>query len=353
MNTFMRWPVLYGGLERLRVLWPGAAVAALVMVSATFMAEHHGGPLLLYALLMGLALNFLHEDGRCRPGIEFCTRTVLRAGVALLGARITLGQVGGLGLGPLCVAVAGIATTHWLGAWLAGRMGLTRDLGLLSGAAVSICGASAALAVSAVMPRSEENERSVLLTVVGVTGFSTLAMGFYPPLAMVLQLPDVAAGILLGGTIHDVAQVVGAASLISPAAADVAIIVKLLRVLLLVPVVALLALYWRGQTGAASEAAGRAPGRPPLVPLFLLVFMGLVLLNSAGGVPAAAGRLLGDLSRVCLVVAMAALGMKTSLARLVALGWRPVALMLAETLWLLALFVAYLWLAGARGQWAH
>lgn len=347
MNTFIRWPALHGGLEHLRVLWPGAAVAGLVMLSATFMAEHHGGPLLLYALLMGLALNFLHEDGRCRPGIEFCTRTVLRAGVALLGARITLGQVGGLGLGPFCVAVAGIATTLWLGAWLAGRMQLTRDLGLLSGAAVSICGASAALAVSAVMPRSEENERNVLLTVVGVTGFSTLAMVFYPPLALLLQLPDVAAGILLGGTIHDVAQVVGAGSMISPAAADVAIIVKLLRVLLLVPVVALLALYWRGRADARV-----LPGRPPLVPLFLLAFMGLVLLNSVGGVSATVGRWLGDLSRVCLVVAMAALGMKTSLARLVALGWRPVALMLAETLWLLALFVGYLWLAGAGGPWA-
>lgn len=347
MNTFIRWPALYGGLEHLRVLWPGAAMAGLVMLSATFVAEHHGGPLLLYALLMGLALNFLHEDGRCRPGIEFCTRTVLRAGVALLGARITLGQVGGLGLGPFCVAVAGIATTLWLGAWLAGRMQLTRDLGLLSGAAVSICGASAALAVSAVMPRSEENERNVLLTVVGVTGFSTLAMVFYPPLALLLQLPDVAAGILLGGTIHDVAQVVGAGSMISPAAADVAIIVKLLRVLLLVPVVALLALYWRGRADARVLS-----GRPPLVPLFLLAFMGLVLLNSVGGVSATVGRWLGDLSRVCLVVAMAALGMKTSLARLVALGWRPVALMLAETLWLLALFVGYLWLAGAGGPWA-
>ena len=346
MRTFSDWPALHAGVGRLRVLWPGAAMAALVMVSATFMAEHYGGPLLLYALLLGLALNFLHEDARCRPGIDFCTRTVLRAGVALLGARITLGQVSSLGAGPFCVAVAGVVSTICLGAWLAGRMQLTRDMGLLSGAAVSICGASAALAVSAVMPRSEENERCVLLTVVGVTGFSTLAMVFYPPLALLLQLPDVAAGILLGGTIHDVAQVVGAGSMISPHAADVAIIVKLLRVLLLVPVVALLALYWRGRHRArvSPAAPADAVGRAPLVPLFLLAFMGLVLLNSVGGVPVTAGRLLGDLSRVCLVVAMAALGMKTSLARLVALGWRPVLLMLAETLWLLALFVGYLWL---------
>ncbi len=339
-------------ISHARQLWPGSALALMAMLSATFMSEHYGGPLLLYALLLGLALHFLYDDLRCRPGIDFCTRTVLRTGVALLGARITLGQVTALGMGPLCMAVAGIVSTIALGAFLARRMGLKTDFGLLSGAAVSICGASAALAVSAVMPKSEENERSVLLTVVGVTTLSTLAMVFYPPLALLLRMSDAAAGILLGGTIHDVAQVVGAGSMISPQAADIAIIVKLLRVLLLVPVVALLALYWRRQSTSSTAAAADTPygsrpsiGRAPLVPLFLVCFMTLVAVNSAGGVPAAAGKLLGDLSRVCLVVAIAALGMKTSLAKLIGLGWRPVALMLAETLWLLALFVGYLLLA--------
>lgn len=334
--------------ERARTLWPGVAVATMAMLSATFMAEHYGGPLLLYALLIGLALHFLYDDGRCRPGIDFCTRTVLRVGVALLGARITLGQVAQLGPGPFCVAVAGIVSTIGLGGWLARRMGLKTDFGLLSGAAVSICGASAALAVSAVMPKSEENERHMLLTVVGVTALSTLAMVFYPLLARLLDLPDAAAGIFLGGTIHDVAQVVGAGAMISQEAAEAAIIVKLLRVLLLVPVVAVLALCWRRQglqaTGAGPAGSQPAP-RPPLVPLFLGCFIALVVLNSAGGVPVAAGRLLSDMSRICLVVAIAALGMKTSLARLMGLGWRPLALMLIETVWLAGLVLVYLALA--------
>lgn len=332
-------------LGRVRTLWPGIAVASMVMLSATFMAEHYGGPLLLYALLLGLALHFLYDDGRCRSGIDFCTRTVLRVGVALLGARITVGQVSQLGLGPFCVAVAGIVSTIGLGGWLARRMGLKTDFGWLSGAAVSICGASAALAVSAVMPRSEENERHMLLTVVGVTALSTLAMVFYPPLARWLQLPDAAAGIFLGGTIHDVAQVVGAGAMISQEAAETAVIVKLLRVLLLVPVVAVLGLCWRRQSLRATSPAhaGSPPkGRPPLVPLFLAGFIALVVLNSAHGVPAAVGGVLSDLSRVCLVVAIAALGMKTSLAKLMGLGWRPMVLMLVETVWLAGLVLVYL-----------
>lgn len=331
-----------------RDLWPGLAVAVMAMVSATFISEHYGGPLLLYALLIGLALNFLYDDARCRPGIDFCTRTVLRAGVAFLGARITLGQVAELGWGPLGMVIAGVASTIALGAWLARRIGLTTDFGLLSGAAVSICGASAALAVSAVMPRSEENDKGLLLTVVGVTALSTLAMVFYPPLALLLQLPDAAAGIFLGGTIHDVAQVVGASSLISANAADVAIIVKLLRVLLLVPVVAVLAVYWRTQLASrgstqAGKGKSQARGRAQLVPMFLLCFMALVAANSAGAVPAAAGALLADLSRILLVVAIAALGMKTSLGKLMQLGWRPVLLLLAQTAWLLCLCLAYLY----------
>lgn len=348
MSALNHWPGLVKGWDRSREIWRGAVMALLITLSATFMTDHYGGPLLLYALLLGLALNFLHEDGRCRPGIEFCTRSVLRIGVALLGVRITLGQVGDMGAGPFCMAVLGTATTMGLAAWLAGRMGLTRDFGLLSGAAVGICGASAAMAVSAVMPKSEENDQNVLLTVVGVTGLSTLSMVFYPPWALLLQLPEAAAGILLGGTIHDVAQVVGASSMISTTAADQAILVKLMRVLLLVPVVALLSLYWRARARrtippeAGEVPSEQRPVRGPLVPGFLLGFTGLMLLNSAGGIPSAVAQTLGDGSRVCLVVAMAALGMKTSLAKLLAMGWRPILLMLVETLWLLGLFSAYL-----------
>jgi len=321
-----------------RSLWPGLALPLLIMLGATFISEHYGGPQLLYALLFGLAFHFLHQDARCRPGIEFCARTLLRIGVALLGARITLAQIGQLGIGPLATAALGIVSTIALGAWLARRFGLKTDFGLLCGAAVSICGASAALAVAAVMPKTAENERHTLLTVVGVTGLSTLAMIAYPLLAKALQWSDTGAGIFLGGTIHDVAQVIGAGLMISHEAGDVAVIVKLFRVTLLVPVVAVLAWYWRQRSSAPSSGGRQAP----LLPFFLIGFMALVLVNSLGGLTPRFTEALSQISRICLVIAISALGIKTSFEELLKLGWRPMALMLVETLWLAAVFVIYL-----------
>ncbi|CAN7210689.1 YeiH family protein [Polaromonas sp. LjRoot131] len=321
-----------------RSLWPGLALPLLIMLAATFLSEHYGGPQLLYALLFGLAFHFLYQDARCKPGIEFCARTLLRIGVALLGARITLAQIGQLGIGPLATAVIAIASAIALGAWLARRLGLSTDFGLLCGAAVSICGASAALAVAAVMPKTQDNERHTLLTVVGVTGLSTLAMVSYPLLARILRLDDIGAGIFLGGTIHDVAQVVGAGLMMSHETGDVAVIVKLFRVTLLVPVVAVLAWYWRRR----SNGTGDAGPRTPLLPFFLVGFMALVLANSLGVVTPRINEALGQVSRICLVVAIAALGIKTSFEELVKLGWRPMALMLAETLWLVVIFAVYL-----------
>lgn len=326
-------------IAQTRGLWPGVAAPLLIMLGATFISEHYGGPQLLYALLLGLAFHFLHQDERCRPGIEFCARTLLRIGVALLGARITLAQIGQLGAGPLALAVLSIASTIALGAWLARRLGLKTDFGLLCGAAVSICGASAALAVSAVMPKSPNGERHTLLAVVGVTGLSTLAMVVYPLLARQLGLSDTGAGIFLGGTIHDVAQVVGAGLMLSHATGDVAVIVKLVRVTLLVPVVAVLAFYWRRGNAGTTPGTGR---RASLLPFFLVGFMALVLVNSTGVITPAVTDGLGQVSRICLVVAISALGIKSSFEELARLGWRPMALMVIETLWLAAVVVAYL-----------
>lgn len=322
-------------IEQTRKLWPGIGLPLLIMLGATFISEHYGGPQLLYALLFGLAFHFLYLDARCRPGIDFCAKTLLRIGVALLGARITLAQIGQMGIGPLATAALGIVSTIALGAWLARRLGLKTDFGLLCGAAVSICGASAALAVSAVMSKSEENERQTLLTVVGVTGLSTMAMILYPLLVKALQLSDTSAGIFLGGTIHDVAQVVGAGLMISHDAGDVAVIVKLFRVTLLVPVVAVLAWYWR-------QRSSNSASRTPLLPMFLVGFMVLVLANSLGGIPRSVTEGMSQVSRISLVIAISALGIKTSFEELVKLGWQPMALMLIETLWLAGIFLIYL-----------
>ena len=312
-------------------LLPGTMLCGVIALAATFVAQLHGGPQFLYALLFGMTLNSLGEEGRAARGIEFCSRFVLRLGVALLGARIAAEQVLALGWPTAALVVAAVASTIAGGAWLARRLGLPLEQGLVSGGATAICGASAALAISAVLPRSREQDRFTLLVVVCVSTLSTLAMLVYPLVTGWLGWSAQQAGLFLGASIHDVAQVMGAAYLLGPVAGDTAVIVKLFRVSLLIVVVAGMAWAVRRPGGAAP-----APGapRPALLPWFLVVFVVLVALNSLHALPPGAEPVLSTLSRACLVTAIAALGLKTALRALADAGWRPLLLLLAETLWL-------------------
>lgn len=318
--------------ERLRLWLPGLTVAATVALAVSFISEHYGGPPFLLALLLGMAFNFLSMDARVRPGIDIAARSVLRIGVALLGIRITFDRILELGPGPVALAVGGVSVAI-LGGLVAARLaGRSREEGLLSGGAVGICGASAAMAIAAALPRSPQSERLTLLTVIGVTALSTLAMVIYPLLAKTLGFDETHAGILFGATIHDVAQVLGAGLTVSPQAGDVATFVKLVRVACLLPVVFLIGWLYRGQ---AAEAGG---GKGQLLPPFLIGFVVLVVLGSVLPLPAVAVSTVSDISRACLLVAISALGVKTSFGELFALGWKPLLLILAETL-LLLLFV--------------
>ena len=226
--------------------------------------------------------------------------------------------------------------------WLMARsMKLRGPLGILMGGAVAICGASAALAIASVLPRSETHERDVVLTVVGVTTLSTLAMILYPTLAAMLHFSDVAAGMFFGATIHDVAQVVGAGYSVSPEAGDTATIVKLFRVALLLPAVVIVSLIYRRSAEAHAK-------RPPLIPVFLIAFAVLVAINSTGVVGDWIRDPLQDASRWCLVTAIAALGAKTALGDLAKVGWRPILVLVGTTV-----FVAVFVLAGMAlmGGW--
>jgi len=324
-------------VSRLAALAPGVLTAVTIALAASFLAERYDGPQLLFALLFGMAFNFAAEGPRVKAGIDFASKKILRFGVALLGARIGLEQIAALGAAPVAIVVAAVAGTILCG-WLLSRL-LRRPAaeGLLTGGAVAICGASAALAISAVLPQGKDHQRFTLLTVVGVTTLSTAVMVIYPLIAESLALDARGAAIFLGGSIHDVAQVVGAGFMISPEVGDGATLVKLLRVALLVPVVVIFAQIFR-TAGAGGEAAAGA--RPPLLPGFLVAFIALVALNSFGAVPPELARWLSDLSRWCLVIAIAALGVKTSFRQLADLGWTPVVMIVGETLFIAALVLA-------------
>lgn len=153
----------------LYAIYPGLLVALTLALASVSLSQFYGAPVMLFALLFGMAFYFLHEEGRCVAGIEFASRTILRIGVALLGARITAAEIAGLGVGPVLMVVAGVTTTILIG-WVAARwLGLTRSFGVLSGRSVAICGASAALAIATVLPKHPDRERDTILTVVAVT----------------------------------------------------------------------------------------------------------------------------------------------------------------------------------------
>ncbi len=330
------WPIQ----ARLRALFPGLLACAVVAAAATFLSEHYGAPVMLFALLLGIAMNFLSGVGPCAAGIEFTARHVLRVGVALLGLRITVGQIAELGWQPVLIVVVSVVLTIGVSMVVARLMGFQPVFGLLSGGATAICGASAALALAAALPAHPLKERATLFTIVGVSALSTLAMVVYPMLAQWLGLDARAAGIFLGATIHDVAQVVGAGYSMSKETGDVATFVKLMRVAMLVPVIVFAVVFGRAR---ATQAEGP---RPPLLPGFAIVFALLVAINSTGWVPAAVVQGGGELSRWCLVAAIAGIGMKTHLKELATVGLKPVLLMVGETT-----FLAVLVLAVLRAPW--
>ena len=237
------------------------------------------------------------------------------------------------------IVVVAVVTTIACGSWFGRRLGLTRAQAILSGGAVAICGTSAALAISAVLPRDKNGDRFTLIVVVTVTVLSTAAMVIYPLIARMLRLSPEQAGLFLGGTIHDVAQVVGAGYTLGQQAGDYATVVKLFRVsMLAIVVVVVSALFKAERARLADPLESRGlRGWQALVPWFLWLFVVLVIANSLGLVPLGVQRELAGVSRGCLVVAIAALGVKTLFRQLALAGWKPFVVLLVETVWMAAL----------------
>lgn len=326
------------GASRLRLpgnltsLVPGFLVSLVIAVAAQFLSDRYGAPAMLMALLLGIAFHFLAEEGRCVAGINVTARQVLRFGVALLGARISVELLIGLGPELIALVVAGVILTILFGLVGARMLGRGWRFALLTGGSVAICGASAAMAIAAVLPRNEHSESNLIFTVLGVTVLSTIAMIAYPVITQLAGLDPLATGVFLGGTIHDVAQVVGAGFSISDQTGETATLVKLIRVTMLAPVVLCFSLAIRAR-GTAAETGGT---RPPLIPPFVWAFLALATVNSLGLVPVVVADFLGDLSRWALLVAIAAVGTKTALRTILDVGGQAIALIVAETVFLAA-----------------
>jgi uncharacterized integral membrane protein (TIGR00698 family) len=332
------------GLREIGPVIPGLLLSSAVAIGAVTAARLLGAfapiPAMVIALVIGIALNPLARRRSFQPGIVFCLKTILRWAVALLGLRIALGEIAALGVTTALLVVVAMVVTLAAGFLLARLFALERAYGALAGAGTAVCGASATLATSIVLPEYKGKEMDVAFVVVAVNALSTLAMVVYPLLCVWLGFDAQTAGIMLGATIHDVAQVVGAGYAVSETAGNTAVIVKLFRVFLMLPLV--LAIGWLFARRAVATSAAKIP-----IPLFAIVFVALCVINSIAAPFPAAARMLAwiklpliEASTWGLLIAISALGLGTSLTAIAALGWRHVATVTGTTLVILAVMTA-------------
>lgn len=314
---------------------PGLAMAVVLTGAATWVGQIFHIPVAPLALIAGFLIAApLAGRIELTPGMKIAERPLLRAGVALLGLRIALGDIAGLGLQTLMLVLGCVALTLALGSGVGRLFGLPRGFAVLSASATAICGASAAMAVASVLPKGPEAEKQTGYVIAVVATLSTLAMLAYPALAHWAGLPPQAAAVFLGASIHDVAQVAGAGYSVSPQVGDLAVTVKLVRVSLLALVVATVAWSF---ARAARDSAAKGVGRAALLPGFVIAFFALAGARTAGLVPEAILPAATFASNMLIGAGVVAVGAKTSISGLKSMGWRPLAALTCQTALLCAL----------------
>lgn len=327
-------------VEWLTTLAPGLLIAASATVAVLVIGRFLPmvSPLLI-AIVLGAVVSNVHPlPARVKPGMTFSAKKLLRVGVALLGLQLVFSDVVGLGLGMIAVVIAvvvlGIGGTMFVGHLLG--VGWTQRFLIACG--FSICGAAAVAAVDGVVDADEEE---VLTAVALVVIFGTAMIPLIPLLSNMIGLTDVQSGLWAGGSIHEVAQVVAAGGAIGGGALAVAVVVKLARVIMLAPVIAVVSARQRRLNRYGDDVR-----RPPLVPFFVLAFLACIALRSTGAVPddVLAGAKLAQTA--LLTAAMFALGAGVNIAALRKVGIRPFLLALISTAWVAGIALTGVLLVG-------
>jgi len=311
--------------------YSGAALVMLLSIAAIAISQKYASPVMLFAILIGLSLHPSYESKSLRLGIDWCARPLLLTGVALLGFRVNVHDFLELGwLIPL-ITIASLVLTILVGTAFSKAIGLPARLGVLISGAVSICGVSAAVAISTALPKSRSQEHELTLTVAGVTAMSTLAMLIYPLISEWLNHSSLQAGLFIGATIHDVAQVVGAGFSISDPVGNSATLVKLIRISSLLPVVMFVSWAFREKESQGEQVSKQ------LLPPFLIAYLIIAAVNSSQLLPSAVQTLGVEASKYCLIASLVAIGIKTDLGSISSIGRAPLISLIATTLFLAVL----------------
>lgn len=320
----------------LRML-PGLALGGLLALGANVLAAQpwfktHGIGTLTVAIVFGIVAGntfYARVAVHCAPGVGFAKMTLLRLGIVLYGFRISLQDLEQLGWSGLAIDAGVLGSTFVLAAWAGPRLfGMERGTSMLIGAGSAICGAAAVLATAPVL-RAKSAEVAVAISTVVL--FGTLTIFLYPALyhsvGEFLGLSPRAYGLFVGSTVHEVAQVVAAGQAISAEAADVAVVAKMARVMMLAPFLLLLSV------GLSRYGGGEFSGRLA-VPWFAFGFIAVAILHSFAPLPPALVAVAQEASLLVLAVAMAALGASTQLAAVRKAGLRPIAFAALLAVWL-------------------
>ncbi|WP_121179067.1 YeiH family protein [Streptomyces sp. 1114.5] len=343
---------------------PGLLLAALGVAAAVGVhAVVPAVPKLTAAVVLGMAAAHLPGlrpvvRGVARPGLSMAGKRLMRLGIVLLGLKLSLDDVLGLGWATVAMVLAVVAATFAGTLWLGRKLGLPGDQPLLVATGYSICGASA---IGAVSQAAGSEEEDVAASVALVTLCGTLAIAVLPLLQQPLGLGEVEFGRWVGASVHDVGQVVATAQTGGAGALREAVLVKLMRVVLLAPLVAGVAVAVRRNlrrsrqgmagvrgTGGVGNAAGGPGGaensvktgsRPPIVPLFVAGFLAMIVLRTTGVLPERALGLAGDAQELLLAAALFGLGSAVHLPTMIRTGGRIALLGLGS--WVVVAGVSY------------
>ena len=307
----------------------GLLVCILAGILAAYISETTMIPVMLLAIIIGLLLHVLNSVSILKDGINWSSRSLLYAGVALMGLRIDLTDLSQIGfMAPLFVILT-LITTLLVGYAVARALGQSKDFSILMSGAVGICGVSAAAAICSALEDNPLRDAQLAITVAGITVLSTLAMLLYPFISNALHLNILESGIFMGGGIHNVSQAVGAGYAVSNEAGDLAVIFKLIRVSMLLPVIIIISLVWG--KGSSTPYPNVRSKLKASTPPFLIVFCLLALLSCLNIIPDLAKNAGNISAHWALIISLVAIGIKTDTRLVMKVGAKPLTIMTLTT----------------------
>ena len=316
-------------LSKIKSYTPGLLVCILAGILAAHISKITMIPVMLLAIIIGLLLHVLNSVSILKDGINWSSRGLLYTGVALMGLRIDLTDLSQVGfMAPLFVILT-LITTLLVGYAIARASGQSKDFSILMSGAVGICGVSAAAAISSALEDNPLRDAQLAITVAGITVLSTLAMLLYPFISNALNLNILESGIFMGGGIHNVSQAVGAGYAVSNEAGDLAVIFKLIRVSMLLPVIIIISLVWG--KGSSTPYPNVRSKLKASTPPFLVVFCLLALLSCLNIVPDLAKNAGNISAHWALIISLVAIGIKTDTRLVMKVGVMPLTIMTLTT----------------------